>query len=265
MSKSSSAKSSVKEQWKLYHFKNVPKASQQIDVSNLGRVRSNSQVSKGAILKGSLTEGYRKISLRVIHPRSKAGLAQFLKNKAALAELKNSWKQATELLAVMKKKKQAGAERQTAKVKNLKQELEQQTLAYRKKLQQDEHSRTTFPGALVHRMVAEMFCKRPSPRHEYVIHLDHNRLNNQAKNLAWATKEQMEKHQLGSPYVKAAKKAMIGRRSGTYALNESKVRTIKRLLSKGRVTKEQIAGQFGISSTQVKRIERGENWGDVKV
>ena len=72
-------------------------------------------------------------------------------------------------------------------------------------------------------------------------------------------------HQQKSPHVKAAKKAMVGRRAGTYSLNEAKVKVIKRLLGKGKATKEGIAAQFGISSTQVKRIERGENWGDVKI
>ncbi len=254
-----------KESWKPYHFKGMLKSAQQIDVSDLGRVRSNSQVSKGAILKGSLTEGYRKISLRLIHPRTASGTAAYLKSKAALAKEKNELKTAIEQLLVMKKKKHTGADKLAARVKQLKELYARHAMEYKMKLREDEHRRTTFPGALVHRMVAEVFCKKPSAKHLFVIHLDHNKLNNRAKNLAWATKEQMESHQQKSPHVKAAKKAMIGRRAGTYSLNEAKVKVIKRLLAKGKTTKEGIAAQFGISSTQVKRIERGENWGDVTV
>lgn len=265
MAVSNKVKSTQKEQWKPYHFAGIPKASQQIEVSDLGRVRSNSQVSKGAILKGSLTEGYRKISLRYIEPRSKAGQSRFLKSKTALADERTALRAAMQELAEMKKKKSAGTDKLMRQVKEKSGLYEEHASAYKKNLLTEERSRTTFPGALVHRMVAETFCRRPSANHSFVIHLDHNRLNNRAKNLAWATKEQMEAHQKKSPYVKAAKKAQIGKRSGTYALNESKVKVIKRLLGKGKATKEAIAAQFGISSTQVKRIERGENWGDVKV
>ncbi|MBK6483221.1 MAG: HNH endonuclease [Chitinophagaceae bacterium] len=265
MGAKTATKLSQKENWKQYHFKGIPKSSQQIEVSDLGRVRSNSQVSKGAILKGSLTEGYRKISLRLIHPRTASGTAVYLKNKAALAKQKNDLRSALAQLVEMKKKRQTGSDKFAIKVKQLKEKYLQDALEYKKKLRLDEHNRTTFPGALVHRMVAETFCKKPSAKHLFVIHLDHNRLNNRAKNLVWATKEQMEMHQQKSPHVKAAKKAMVGRRAGTYSLNEAKVKVIKRLLGKGKATKEGIAAQFGISSTQVKRIERGENWGDVKI
>lgn len=254
-----------KESWKPYIFEGIPKSQQHIEVSDLGRVRSNSRVSNGAILKGSLTEGYRKISLRYIRPRSSAGQSQFLKDKAALSSEAVALKEAARKLAALKKKKAPAATVEAEKLKRKKIQFGERTAAYKKMIKQEERSRTSYPGALVHRMVATAFCRRPSPKYSYVIHLDHNRMNNRASNLAWATKEQMEAHQQKSPHVKAAKKAMVGVRVGSYALNESRVKAIKRLLANGSKTKDAIAKQFGISSTQVKRIERGENWGDVKI
>src|SRR3954471_10792797 len=38
-----------------------------------------------------------------------------------------------------------------------------------------------------HRLVAEAFLKKKSPKHSFVLHLDHNRRNNSSDNLKWAT------------------------------------------------------------------------------
>ena len=41
----------------------------------------------------------------------------------------------------------------------------------------------------VHRLVAEAFLRQPTPKHKFVIHLDHNKGNNNASNLKWTTIE----------------------------------------------------------------------------
>src|SRR5450432_161615 len=47
----------------------------------------------------------------------------------------------------------------------------------------------------IHREIARLFLKKASPKHKYVIHLNHNKTNNSAKNLKWATLEDMIDHQ----------------------------------------------------------------------
>src|SRR4029079_2478313 len=43
----------------------------------------------------------------------------------------------------------------------------------------------------IHREIAKLFLKKPSVKHKYVIHKNHDKLNNSVKNLEWATLEKM--------------------------------------------------------------------------
>src|SRR6478672_7784851 len=47
----------------------------------------------------------------------------------------------------------------------------------------------------IHREIAKLFLKRPSAKNKYVIHKNHNKLDNFIKNLAWSTLEDMIEHQ----------------------------------------------------------------------
>src|SRR6478735_6562994 len=38
----------------------------------------------------------------------------------------------------------------------------------------------------IHREIARLFLKKPSTKHKYVIHKNHNKLDNAVKNLEWA-------------------------------------------------------------------------------
>ncbi|HQD10262.1 MAG TPA: NUMOD4 domain-containing protein, partial [Flavihumibacter sp.] len=51
----------------------------------------------------------------------------------------------------------------------------------------------------VHREIARLFLKKPSPKHRYVIHVNHDKTDNAVKNLKWATLDEMIKHQQESP------------------------------------------------------------------
>ncbi len=55
-------------------------------------------------------------------------------------------------------------------------------------------------GRLLHRIVAEAFVKKNSEAEQYVIHKDHDKTNNRASNLKWATKEECVIH-----YIKKRK------------------------------------------------------------
>jgi hypothetical protein len=123
-----------------------------------------------------------------------------------------------------------------------------------------------YQHKLIHRLVAQYFLEKPSDAHKFVIHLDHNKLNNVAQNLQWATQEELTLHTSNS-------KAVIQRRSHTtdYLLQKGrgakltlgKVMLLKKILSNPNnpTRKRLIAKQFGISSMQLFRIQTGENWG----
>src|SRR5690348_10003817 len=51
----------------------------------------------------------------------------------------------------------------------------------------------------IHREMAKLFLPKSTPKHKYVIHVNHNKLDNNIKNLRWASLEQMIDHQQDSP------------------------------------------------------------------
>lgn len=55
----------------------------------------------------------------------------------------------------------------------------------------------------IHKIVAETFTKKPGRKAEFVIHLDHDKLNNKAENLKWVTREELNEHLKNSPKLKA--------------------------------------------------------------
>jgi hypothetical protein len=125
--------------------------------------------------------------------------------------------------------------------------------------------RPSNKGSLyVHREIAKLFLKKPSPKHVYVIHKNHNKLDNAVKNLKWATLREMIAHQQHSP----AKIAYHERRANApvgLKLTAVQVRTIKaQLNNKNRKqTIKQIAAKYEVSEMTVYRIKSGENWGRI--
>ncbi len=120
----------------------------------------------------------------------------------------------------------------------------------------------------IHRLVAEAFVKRKSSKHEFVLHLDHNRSNNHASNLKWATHKEQLEHRKSSPAVKRAIKARV-LISGSFSkvLNETKVRRMKEEMfnPKRKRTLKQIAAAYKTSEMNVYRIKKGEFWYQIKV
>lgn len=120
----------------------------------------------------------------------------------------------------------------------------------------------------VHRLVADAFLRQPTPKHKFVIHLDHNKSNNNASNLKWVTLEQQVEHRKSSPAVKRALKERI-LQDGNYSkvLTESKVRRIKEEIwnPKRKRTLKQIADAYGVSEMNIYRIKSGEFWYKIKV
>jgi hypothetical protein len=126
------------------------------------------------------------------------------------------------------------------------------------------HRSGTRGTLYVHREIARIFSKKNSPKHKYVIHLNYNKGDNDAKNLKWVTLEEMIKHQQKSPAKIAYKKVQANRTSGL-KLSTVQVRSIKKTLSsKNRPTIKAIAYKFGVSEMTLYRIKSGENWAKVK-
>jgi len=117
----------------------------------------------------------------------------------------------------------------------------------------------------IHREMAKIFLKKPSPKHKYVIHLNHNKLDNDIKNLRWSTLEQMITHQQSSPSKIAYKKVQASRTTGL-KLNAAQVKKIKEMLKDPNrvMTIKRIAKKFGVSEMTIYRIQSGENWARIK-
>lgn len=117
----------------------------------------------------------------------------------------------------------------------------------------------------IHREIARLFLKRPSARHKYVIHKNHNKLDNSVKNLKWATLEEMIEHQQNSPAKIAYKKRQANREVGL-KLTAVQVKKIKDALNNKnrRLTIKQLAEKYEVSEMTMYRIKSGENWGRIK-
>ncbi len=117
-------------------------------------------------------------------------------------------------------------------------------------------SNGTSPGIYIHKFVAENFVDKTSADQNCIMHLDGDKMNNNWRNLKWCTKSELFDFQ---------------RKLGWYdkktncKLTETQVISLKKKLKRGKTKKKILARQLGISLTQLKRIESGENWGEIKI
>jgi predicted DNA binding CopG/RHH family protein len=117
----------------------------------------------------------------------------------------------------------------------------------------------------IHREIARLFVKRPGTTQKYVIHKNHNKLDNNFKNLKWATLEEMINHQQDSPAKMAYKKKQANKTVGL-KLTASQVKQIKNTLNdkKRKLTIKQIADKYRVSEMTMYRIKSGENWARIR-
>jgi len=115
---------------------------------------------------------------------------------------------------------------------------------------------------LIHRLVAEYFCKRSSSKQNFVVHLNHKKDDNVAKNLKWVNHDDFIKHVRKHPSWYANRAITTGK---GHKLTTEKVKQIKRKIAAGKTQMRVIAKQFGISEMQLYRIKNGENWAHVKI
>lgn len=236
-----------------------------LEISNYGRVKSTNKIFKDHILKGSMINGYRIVRLKFYEPRTKKMEQYFAQmQKQITAQSKKNTAERL-LLRVEKNKDELYHKRKRdlqdsiKLVKDIKKSLSKKYLA-------DLKGRVINYHSLVHRWVAEYFLKKPSEAHTVVAHLDYNKLNNRSNNLKWMTPEENYAHQQNSPYVIEEKSTRLNRRttnSKVSKLTITKVMLLKKLLNQGKPMRT-LVKQFKITDTQILRIKRGENWGDIE-
>lgn len=113
----------------------------------------------------------------------------------------------------------------------------------------------------LHMQVAKYWSNKTDPSFTRYIHKDMNRKNNLPSNVIWVSDEDWKK------YIKARaeKYGFVPHRKGGKAkLRAGQVAIIKKMLLSGKTRKKMIAKRFGVSHTQINRIEKGENWSSVK-
>lgn len=242
----------IGEEWKTVDLKSRYVKDYQLEISNLGRLRS--VTPKGInLLNGSETNGYRVIRLKFFKPRKEKDqliLAQFLQ------EIRNLKKELKEI------KKEGTVD----EFNEIQIELEKVQKEKDKFLKKDSKLRTVYYQALVHRLVAEYFLPETDIQDKLVAHLDFNKYNNRPSNLKWMTQEENMEHQQNSPYVIADYKKRKNRffpSENNSKLTETKVMYLKKLLNEGKSMK-QLVRMFKVTETQILRIKKGENWGRVK-
>lgn len=254
------------EKWSLvkppFRFTNNLK----IEVSNFGRVRTSTKIAENRVLKGTLINGYPIVRFKLFKKRADDAQKQLDQKRRKIEQLTGKLRDVKSELKSYKKNSPA-YNSNNKKVDNVAAELSTLKEVYRNVFRKDELERTINYAPLVHRLVADSFVKQPSKKHDIVAHLDYNKSNNHFSNLKWMTQEDNIEHQKKSPVVIKEKKKRIGKRpenASGYKLNEKKVAEIKKRIQKGE-TLSKISDRFNVSETQLLRIKRGINWGDVKV
>lgn len=222
-----------------------------LEISNYGRVRSFNKLSDGKILNGSMIKGYRIIRLKFFKPRDPKIHIRIVDLQKQIYELNQLKKLLTP---------------QSASMQQL-DEVDQQLADAKKKLNKqfkiDAKARTINYHSLIHKLVAEYFCSKPSDKHTVVAHLDYNKLNNVSSNLKWMTTEENVSHQQKSPLVIAGREdRKFSNNSKVAKLTVTKVMLLKKLLNEGKPMRT-LVKQFKITDTQILRIKRGENWANI--
>jgi hypothetical protein len=97
----------------------------------------------------------------------------------------------------------------------------------------------------IHKIVAEFFVKKTHKYQTYVIHKDHNKLNNHYENLIWATREELDEHNKKNPVKR-------GRKPGQKNNTENPSISVKKALKK--LSKLRI--QLKLILTEIKQTEQ---------
>ena len=249
------AKENSVEQWKPLKFDfEHTSTSSRVEVSNFGRVRSFNKVSNGNIVKGGMVRGFSTMNLKFYAPREE----KLQKKFDALVEKKYALMR--EITALKKNK---GSKKAIKEATGL---LTQMKIELTAAFETDLNRRTINYRKLTHQVVAQYFLKKPTSKQVVIGHIDHLKLNNKAGNLKWMTLAENYAHQKNDPARLERLENKGYKRnihSKTIKLTIAKVALLKKLLLEEK-SMPKLVKQFKISHTQILRIKRGINWGDVE-
>lgn len=129
------------------------------------------------------------------------------------------------------------------------------------------NSKGKSKALFVHNAVAEVFLKKRHAKCDHVIHLDHNKANNEVSNLKWVTQKEQIEHNKQSPKVREAIARKIHTGATAKKLDEKKVIRLKKELwdPKRKLTMKKLAEKYGIAEMNLYRIKSGEMWFHVHV
>ncbi len=130
-----------------------------------------------------------------------------------------------------------------------------------------ENGKTINKHKMFSKMIAEHFLPEPTENQRFVLHKNFDKTNNSVENLFWATSKECVAHGLKSPlYAESQARIAASEKPSNAKLTVAKVKIIKRMLASKNLTRQKmIAKQFGVTATQIKRIQRGENWAKVTI
>jgi len=111
---------------------------------------------------------------------------------------------------------------------------------------------------LVHRLVADAFCKRPCGLNE-VNHIDLNKRNNTPANLEWCTHKENQSHAGRNGRMSTVR----GERKGASKLTAEQAADIKRMLADGARVMHIHAKYPFISRTPIYEIKNGTSWAHI--
>jgi hypothetical protein len=120
----------------------------------------------------------------------------------------------------------------------------------------------------LYKEVARAFINKPSAKYKFIIHKDHNYLNDHESNLKWATQEEHRAHTSQSPNsILARQKKAIIKSTHSRVLTEKTVAQLKQQIwdPKRKLSFKKLAEKYGVSEMQIYRIKSGEFWYHVKV
>lgn len=139
------------------------------------------------------------------------------------------------------------------------------TFTYPSKTRINKYGKKARKSLYVHKIVANAFLTKEEGK-KFVIHKNHDLLNNEVSNLKYVNQKELTIHQRSNPKRIKADKEKI--KSPTYSkLTSTQVMRIKKRLNnpKNKTRMKMIAKEFGISTMQLYRIKTGENWGHIQV
>ena len=116
-------------------------------------------------------------------------------------------------------------------------------------------------GIAIRKLVAQYFLNDGRESKLKIVNIDSDLTNNHVSNLKYLTQEEHTKWHIDRGWMEASRKS----RQKYYKMNEAKVKLLLRRIKEGKTKKKIIAKQFNITPMQLNRIERGENWGHVKL